>query len=349
MLRSTKQARPRWGAARTSSKAFQCGMLGLAGVLVASLVGFAIAHPYQGATQAPRAILALPDTIEIETAARTEHGSASARPSRRGVASGHSAAQLWDTFLGLDYRWDEVQSGGTPVPRLRMARLPHDLADVSEIPRRKAIFFKAVLPLVLQANERIAADRERLWALRHRARMGGHILAQDRIWLMAQAERYGTEPADFDELLTRMDVVPPSLALAQSAEESGWGTSRFVREGNALFGQYTTASEGHLVPTRRPDDADFRVRAFANLLESVQAYMHNLNTHPAYARLRASRAAMRRMGAPLDGAALAPHLDRYSERGPAYVRSVLSIIEANGLDTLDQARLASDRRAGPIT
>ncbi|MDA0674957.1 MAG: glucosaminidase domain-containing protein [Proteobacteria bacterium] len=271
MLRSTKPARSRWGAAPTSSKAFQCGMLGVAGVLIVALVGVAVVHPYQGATQAPRAILALPDSIEIETPARTDRSDGPTRASRRGVVSALSAAQLWDTFLGLDYRWDAVQSGDTPVPRLRMARLPHDLADVSEIPRRKAIFFKAVLPLVLQANERVAADREQLWALRHRARMGGNILAQDRIWLMAQAESYGTKPNDLDELLTRMDVVPPSLALAQSAEESGWGTSRFVREGNALFGQHTTASEGHLMPTQRADDADFRVRAFASLPESIQA------------------------------------------------------------------------------
>lgn len=338
MLRSSHGVRPRFGAARTSSKAFQACMLVVAGGLVASLVGLAVAHPYQGATQSPRAVLALPDTIEIETASFAP--AAAARAHRRGApAPAPSAAQLWDTFLGLDYRWDEVQSG-EPVPRLRMTRLPHDLGQVSEIPLRKAIFFKAVLPLVLQANERIAADRERLWALRHRARMGAHILAQDRIWLMAQAESYGTKPFDFDELLTRMDVVPPSLALAQSAEESGWGTSRFVREGNALFGQYTTATDGHLVPAGLEDRPGIRVQAFNRLLDSVHAYALNLNTHNAYRRFRDVRAAMRTEGTTVDGMQLAQTLDRYSARGNAYVRTILSLIRGNRLSALDGARLA---------
>jgi uncharacterized FlgJ-related protein len=140
-------------------------------------------------------------------------------------------------------------------------------------------------------------------------------------------------------LLERVDIVPVSLALSQAAEESGWGTSRFAAEGNALFGQWTWGGEGIKPEQQRAALGDHRIAAFESPLQSVMAYMHNLNTHPAYAELRAMRARLRREGQPIRGRKLAEALTKYSERGQAYVDSLHAIMSVNHLDAADEAHL----------
>ena len=122
------------------------------------------------------------------------------------------------------------------------------------------------------------------------------------------ADLYGTDPFDVQELLNRMDVVPPSLALAQAAEESGWGTSRFARQGNALFGQYTYNAKPGIVPAQRDADRRHRVRSHDNLLAAVRAYVHNLNSHWAYEDFRRKRSRLRRAGETISGYVLAGEL-----------------------------------------
>ena len=158
------------------------------------------------------------------------------------------------------------------------------------------------------------------------------------------ADRYKVPADNLALLIRRVDVIPPSLALAQAAEESGWGTSRFARQGNAIFGQWTTADGPGLVPRERDEDKDHKVRIFGKLIDSVRAYMLNLNTHRAYRELRRARAALRRAGEPLNGHTLARFLHRYSERGADYVSAIRTMIEANGLDRLDDARLVKVKR-----
>ena len=150
-----------------------------------------------------------------------------------------SADHLSRTFARLGYDLESVVRKDQPVPRVFLASLPRDMKEIREIKTRKALFFKSILPLVLQVNEEILEDRKRLWGLRTAMRMGRQISAVDRLWLSVVRDRYRVKSDDIDELLRRVDVIPPSIALAQAAEESGWGTSRFVREGNAIFGQWT--------------------------------------------------------------------------------------------------------------
>lgn len=239
-----------------------------------------------------------------------------------------SAARLDAAFTRMNYRLDRVAQGAG-VPALFLPAVPGDLDELADTADKKRVFLRVMLPLVLVVNEEIAEDRRRLEA------MAAHREPLDEGWLADLATRYGTEPKPA-ALLRRVDVVPASLALAQAAEESGWGTSRFVREANNLFGH--VGGDDGLVP--QDDQTGPRMAAFASLHEAVRAYVHNLNTHPAYETLRRARAAARVRGAFPDGHTLAGALTRYSERGQAYVDAIRAIIRANGLLKFDRAKLA---------
>lgn len=248
-------------------------------------------------------------------------------------------ASLVEAFDQLGYAFPLIGDGATGVPRLILASLPHDLAEVPENAERKAIFFRAVLPLVLRVNEEILAERKKLLDIRARLRAHHHVTQAERAWLQAMAERYETTPGDIEQLVKRIDVIPPSLALAQAAEESGWGSSRFVREGNALFGQWVMVDEGHQLPLIRDEGRTHRVASFASLLDSTRAYARNLNSHRAYREFRDARAAARAEGRAASGFELAQHLGRYSQRGAAYVHRIRGLIVVNELRELDGAQL----------
>lgn len=238
---------------------------------------------------------------------------------------------------------DRVRAGTQAVPRRFALRLPAGLTDTVSVDGRKRQFLAAVLPLVLQANERILADRARAQALLDRQASGIALSAEGRSWLAGLMARYGLSEGDagFDGLLARVDAVPPSLALAQAALESGWGTSRFAQDGNALFGQRTWRTGQGMVPQARDTGRQFEVKAFETPLQSVEAYMLNLNSHAAYEALRRQRAAARRQGRPSSGLALAAGLERYSEIGLDYVEKLRALIRGNRLEDFDRARLAA--------
>lgn len=237
-----------------------------------------------------------------------------------------SAARLDAAFARMGYRLDAVAKGAR-VPALFLPAVPGDLDELPDTDDKKHVFLRVMLPLVLVVNEEIAEDRRRLDA------MAAGRAARDEAWLAELAARYGAEGAAPAQLLRRVDMVPPSLALAQAAEESGWGTSRFVREANNLFGHV-----GDDV-TPQGDAAGPRMAAFSSLFDAVRAYVHNLNTHPAYEGLRRARAAARARGTFPDGHSLAGTLVRYSERGGAYVDTIRALIRANRLLRFDHARL----------
>lgn len=246
---------------------------------------------------------------------------------------------LQAAFERADYDLEETRSKRTPVPRLRLVMLPRDLPDVPDTGQRKTVFLSLLLPLVLEANAHIAQERRRLrYAIDRRAT--GQNLSQELIdWLGKLAKRYKGSPERLDDLLLRVDTVPPSLVLAQAAAESGWGTSRFAVQGNAIFGQWTTAGGKGLVPLERPDGKTYKVRSFDRLIDSVNAYLLNLNTHRSYRGFRKTRAEMRRAGEPLDGPTLAGELHRYSEKGDEYVELLQGIIRKNRLRPFDKATL----------
>jgi Bax protein len=228
---------------------------------------------------------------------------------------------------------------GAPVPRLFADRLPADMNAVRDIDARQSVFVATLLPIVLDVNARIRLERARIHAIAEAVANGETAHAFDRNWIDRIALRYGAE--DMRELLRRVDEIPPSLAIAQAAIETGWGTSRFAQDGNALYGQRLTDGEGGLRPAGFDADPGFRVAAFADLMASVESYALNLNTHPAYAkfRLRRARARDADAAAPLDGYALAETMHRYSERGWNYVVLARSVIRDNRLEALDGARL----------
>ena len=246
----------------------------------------------------------------------------------------------------LAYDIARVRAGEHDVPNVFLAALPADLADVRVAQQRKDLFVAMILPLVLRENDEIAANRARLMEIMEQSERGAKLAADDRLWLAAMAERYDTDSADLEELSRRLDIIPPSLALAQAAEESGWGTSRFASEGNALFGQRTYGTDG-IAPQGniqgRVADETFRVRAYRDLGGAVRSYIHNLNTHPAYAQFRQERAKKRAADQSLTGHALAGTLMRYSERGSDYVKTLQSLIRANRLNDFDKARLLNSK------
>lgn len=302
-------------------------------------------RPPEMTTMAPRADFATPVAVSVSyNYASPATFEADIDPGNKllVLASGvdrTSAIELSDAFARIGYDLNSVREGADRVPRLFLTSLPADIGDVRETATRKNIFFRTVLPLILQVNEEILTQRKRLWELRFKSRIGQPLRAADRLWLMVMAERYKTKSNDIDALLSRVDVIPPSLALAQAAEESGWGTSRFAREGNALFGQWVFTDKTHLKPKQREAGKRHQVMAFHSLFAAARAYAQNLNTHLAYKSFRQKRSNMRRSGGPLDGHQLAGALQRYSERGDEYIKSLRIIITVNGLEALDEARL----------
>jgi Bax protein len=232
-----------------------------------------------------------------------------------------------------------VREGETLVPRLYPTAMPEDMREIDQVAEKKRIFIKVMLPLVLAANEHILADRAELIFLKSSLDMGQAVTAEQQAWLDALAELYYVDQGDFDTLIARVDVIPPSLVLAQAALESGWGTSRFAHEGNAVFGQRTWDQDAGIVPDSRREDETHVVKAFDDLKDSVLGYMVNLNRHPAYRHLRQIRTALHNENLPLDGWTLAAGLDEYAEE-PDYIELVRSVIRFNKLSDFDNARLA---------
>lgn len=292
------------------------------------------------ATTASPAVAAVERSQDVD-AARPDTAEVS-NPGSNTVASDRSVSNLANDSQRREYQLGGVLAGNVEVPRVLVDAMPADIAAVKSPSHRKRVFIKLMLPLALRVNEQIMADRARLTKMSKKLNgLFGTLSPGERAWLDNMRRRYRVKTTDIDSLLRRVDVVPPSLALAQAAEESGWGTSRFAREANALFGQRSFSKGAGLVPLSREDGEIHEVRAFDRLLDSVAAYMANLNSHYAYKEFRVAREHQRKTQGVLDGYDLAGTLDRYSERGKAYVGTIRSIIEENGLRMLDRARLGA--------
>jgi Bax protein len=269
---------------------------------------------------------------------------ASSTPDEHVTVRANSVAKLVAVFQRFGYDLDTVRARGQ-VPRVYLATLPPDLPDMPDVDERKLTFIQMMLPLVLKVNETISHDRARILELRDQFARHRELKPRDAEWLHDISATYGLDQdADFDELLLRVDVVPTSLAVAQAAIESGWGTSRFAHEGKALFGQYVWgASSDGLVPHDREDGKTHKIKAFDSLADAIKAYALNLDVNPAYEGFRKARAAMRAKGLDLDGYDLAAQLVNYSELRGAYVKSVRRVIDMNSLSQFDDVRLASRR------
>lgn len=246
-------------------------------------------------------------------------------------------------FQALNYEWDTLEEG---VPPLIIEKLPEDFDAELSTEERKKTFFMSLLPMVLLANQSIEEERRELLALLEQFKGTRTLEPEEREWVMRLTRNYGlrgdplTDHRTRNILLRRIDIIPPSLALAQAANESGWGTSRFVREGNNLFGQWTFTPGTGIVPANRPPGATYEVQRFNNLNASIRSYFKNLNTHSAYQGLRLTRERLREAGQPVTGRTLAGGLQRYSTRGDEYVREIRAMIDHNNLADLNRATLS---------
>ena len=245
----------------------------------------------------------------------------------------YTTSEINDLFKKVNYNLDDVRDTKLvkPVP---IDLLPNEIKKIKNTKKRKEIFIKIVLPLILKENNKIRIDRKRLFAILNKNRNS----AIEKKWLEKKYKQYGASYNDLSTLKIRMDEIPVSLAIAQAAKETGWGTSRFALEGNALFGQWTWSGEG-----LKPKDADknegHKVMKFQILRLSVRAYLRNLNTHASYSDLRKVRAELRDLEKPLDSLILSEHLDKYAETGNQYIDVLQKIIQQNNLKDFDEARL----------
>lgn len=251
--------------------------------------------------------------------------------------SPRTADELAGFFRDVSYTLTDIRQGEA-VPAIKLDRVPADL-DSKDGNERKSLFITAILPVVLEVNQRVLADREQLLVLRDKIASDPTTMnAIERIWLDDLADRYDTPADQIGELLRRVDIVPPSMAIAQGGVESGWGTSFAARTGNALFGQIQAAGRHSISVPWKPGNG--MPQPFSSVSEATEAYIANLNTHPAYAPFRNARAATRERGESLEGYQLIGTLLRYSERGLNYVQFVRQIMRENELSDFDRARLS---------
>ncbi len=243
------------------------------------------------------------------------------------------ASTIIQLYEDTDYRLDDIRKNKLVKP-VALDSFPREIKKIENTKKRKEFFIQIVLPLILQENNNIKLDRKRLFSIINKSNNSN----LEKKWLDKKFKQYGIPSKDLSILKIRMDEVPVSLALAQAAKETGWGTSRFAQEGNALFGQWTWSGEG-LKPKEADENKGHKVMRFNVLQASVRAYQRNLNTHSTYKEFRLTRAKLRDAGKPLDSIILSEHLDEYAETGEQYVEILQKIINQNNLKDFDNAKL----------
>lgn len=254
-----------------------------------------------------------------------------------------SYQELNQFLLSLEYDRRSVQQQG--VPSFELTSIPPDMAQITRAPTKKRLFFLSLLPMALMINEEIQSQRSTLSRILEKLEAGDSISAQEVTSLRALAAEYKItddpldDPLAMEKLLRRIDIIPPSLLLAQAANESAYGTSRFARDANNLFGEWTFTPGTGLVPEERPEGERYEVRLFPDLMASLRSYVKNLNTHWAYRDLRLKRQQLRQAGQPLTGLALAAGLELYSERRNEYVDEIRTIIRYNQLHQFNKTFL----------
>jgi len=240
-------------------------------------------------------------------------------------------------FNDLGYDLKAVRAGQKVKP-IYLTKLPKDLKTLGNTSQKRELFIKIILPLILDENEKITDDRKKLFKMLSK----NFNTAGERYWLKRRFKEYKIDDQDLSKLKMRMDIIPVSIALAQAANESGWGTSRFALEGNALFGQWTWSKKG-ISPKNKDPDASHKILQFQILKASVRAYKNNLNTHNAYRQFREERAKLREADDKINGLLLTQYLKNYAGIGSKYVEILDSIISNNSLTDFDEADLLSTK------
>ncbi len=238
-------------------------------------------------------------------------------------------------FKDVEYDLGQVRSKKLVKP-IYFTQFPRDLDELQSTKLKKETFIKIVLPLIVAENERIKADREKLKILSTKK----FTTDLEKQWLRQKLLEYKVKKSDFKELATRMDIIPTSIALAQAAKESGWGTSRFALEGNAIFGQWTWSGQG-IAPLDRASNKNHKILKFPILRASVKAYQNNLNTHKSYSKFRQKRLSLRNKNKKIAGLELTETLNNYAQTGSEYTKILNQIIRQNRLTDFEPVRLVN--------
>ena len=241
-------------------------------------------------------------------------------------------------FKDVDYDLKKVRSEKLVKP-IYFTQFPKDLDDLQSVKIKKDTFIKIVLPLVVAENEKILDDRQKLKDLS----LKKFTTDAEKQWLRQKLLEYKVKKSDLGELMSRMDIIPVSIALAQAAKESGWGTSRFALEGNAIFGQWTWDGQG-IAPLKRDSNKNHKILKFPILRASVKAYKNNLNTHKSYVKFRSKRKSLRDGNKNITGLSLTSTLKNYAQTGSEYTKILNQIITQNNLSDFELVRLVNSVR-----
>jgi len=245
-----------------------------------------------------------------------------------------SASTIEQLFEDTKYNLKSVKETKLVNIGNSIDHLPNEMKKIESVKKRKNLFIQIVLPLIIEENTKIRLDRKKLFAILNK----NNNSKTDKEWLLKKFKQYGVNKNDLSTLKIRMDEIPVSLAIAQAAKETGWGTSRFAQEGNALFGQWTWSGEG-IKPAGADSDSKHKVAKFKVLKASVKAYQRNLNTHSGYKNFRKERAIQRDNQGKLNSLELVKHLDKYAETGTKYTKILKQIIQQNSLTDFDDVKI----------
>lgn len=221
----------------------------------------------------------------------------------------------------------------------RVGKLPN-FAQYTNVQQKKKEFFDFIRPMVKEENQVLRNEYLHIQELMRSALNEEKISSTDQAWLADMATYYRVTPfnidneEDFEALLKKVDIIPESLFLAQAANESAWGTSRFARNANNIFGQWCFTEGCGIVPSGRRANETHEVQKFKTVNDAVRSYMHHLNSHPFYEKLRDSRLSSREANTAPSGYDMAIGLEKYSARGLEYVKEVRSMIRYNKLEVI---------------
>ena len=244
-------------------------------------------------------------------------------------------ATVIQLFKDVDYDLRKVRNEKLVKP-IYFTQLPRDLDNLQSVQLKKETFIKILLPLIVAENEKILDDREKLRVLSEKK----FTTDLEKQWLRQKLLEYKVKKGDLDQLKLRMDIIPISIALAQAAKESGWGTSRFALEGNAIYGQWTWDGQG-IAPLKRDGDKNHKILKFPILRASVKAYKNNLNTHKSYLKFRQKRKQLRDKNKKIEGLELSDTLKNYAQTGTEYTKILNQIITQNDLTDFERVRLVN--------
>ena len=245
-----------------------------------------------------------------------------------------SASTIEQLFKDTNYNLGIVKKTKLVNIGNNLDHLPLEMKSIENIKKRKNLFIQIVLPLIIEENTKIKLDRKKLFVILNK----NNNSKSDIEWLKKKFKQYGVAKNDLSTLKIRMDEIPVSLAIAQSAKETGWGTSRFAQKGNALFGQWTWSGKG-IKPAAADTDSKHKVASFKVLKASVKAYQRNINTHSSYKKFRKERAIQRDNFGKLNSLELVKYLDKYAETGIEYTKILSKIIKQNSLTDFDDVKI----------